>query len=519
MLKKTMLITMIFFLMACGGGSTSSNNNTSRVIDKSKLQFIPPFSVEVEEGQKDAIQLKARGCTNNPTYTISEGDYFKFHCDPETGKVRFEDTPQYEKQNIYTFIAIARGCIDEEAKENITIKIKKNITEDSVVEENGSVENSVSTTPIVTSTPIVTPISESDYFITTWKTETENEQITIPTKGEGYNYTIDWGDGTSDNNVIGDKSHIYNNVGTHIIKIIGDFPRIKFTYPNSKKIFSIEQWGSIKWKSMNYAFNACYNLVGNAIDIPNLSEVTDMRGMFFSANSFNQNINNWDITHITNMSYMFFRALKFNKDISNWDVSNVTDMSSMFRGTDEFNQDISSWNISSVVDMNGMFAGTKAFNQDISNWDVSNIKDMSAMFLETISFQQNINNWNTSNVTNMGGMFSNSTFNQNINNWDVSGVINMEQMFFGANNFNKNIGSWNTSNVTNMSMMFGDTKNFNQNISGWNTSNVTNMEQMFINASSFSNQDLSSWDVSKVTNHCCFTQGWGAGNTEPNWNE
>jgi len=41
---------------------------------------------------------------------------------------------------------------------------------------------------------------------------------------------------------------------------------------------------------------------------------------------------------------------------------------------------------------------------------------------------------------------------------------------------------------------------------------------MFWNARSFSNQDLSSWDVSKVTNHYNFMKDAGSGNTEPNWN-
>ena len=41
-------------------------------------------------------------------------------------------------------------------------------------------------------------------------------------------------------------------------------------------------------------------------------------------------IGNWDVSNVTNMSGMFEGAKSFNQDISNWDVSNVTNMISMF---------------------------------------------------------------------------------------------------------------------------------------------------------------------------------------------
>ena len=38
----------------------------------------------------------------------------------------------------------------------------------------------------------------------------DGETFTIPTSGSGYNYTVDWGDGSSDTNVTGDISHTYS---------------------------------------------------------------------------------------------------------------------------------------------------------------------------------------------------------------------------------------------------------------------------------------------------------------------
>ena len=65
----------------------------------------------------------------------------------------------------------------------------------------------------------------------------------------------------------------------------------------------------------------------------------------------------------------------FNQDISSWDVSNVTNMAGMFWGCKTFNQDISSWDVSNVKNMFGMFDFAENFNQNLSLWDVSNVTE------------------------------------------------------------------------------------------------------------------------------------------------
>jgi surface protein len=64
----------------------------------------------------------------------------------------------------------------------------------------------------------------------------------------------------------------------------------------------------------------------------NVSNVTNMNYMFFSATNLNGNISNWDVSHVTNMACMFFHAGNFNENISSWDVSHVTNMDCMFSG-------------------------------------------------------------------------------------------------------------------------------------------------------------------------------------------
>jgi surface protein len=80
------------------------------------------------------------------------------------------------------------------------------------------------------------------------------------------------------------------------------------------------------------------------------------------------------------MSLLFYNATSFNQPIGGWDVSNVTDMWGMFKGASAFNQDIGGWNVSSVTHMYAMFSGATSFNQDVGGWDVSSVTNMSAMF-------------------------------------------------------------------------------------------------------------------------------------------
>ncbi|WP_157417828.1 BspA family leucine-rich repeat surface protein [Aequorivita capsosiphonis] len=363
---------------------------------------------------------------------------------------------------------------------------------------------------------------QEDYFITTWKTDnpgvSSTSSITIPTFSEDiYNYDVSWkNDGVWETGFTGDASHDYGMEGTYTVAIRGDFPHLFFYDYNdskdNKKILSIEQWGNNPWSSMRSTFYNCSNIFDNSTDFPDLSQVTDMWGMFNGASSFNGEIENWDVSDVTDMSYMFRGASIFNRDISNWDVSNVVYMPYMFYEASLFNQEIGAWNVGNVLFTNGMFHKAFAFNGDIGNWDVSKVIHMGAMFDNAISFNQDIGNWDVSNVIYLGGMFGGATsFNKSIGNWDVSNVNNMSGMFSNASAFNQNIENWNVSNVTNMAAMFGGTSAFDQDIGNWEVANVINMSAMFNNATAF-NQNLNDWNVSNVTEMHSMFEGASAFN-------
>ncbi|KGJ94786.1 immunoglobulin-like domain-containing protein [Colwellia psychrerythraea] len=273
-----------------------------------------------------------------------------------------------------------------------------------VTDTANNVSSQVRTVDVVAPTP----------FITTWKTDNNgvsaDNEITITTNPAhaNYNYTVDWGDGSTSENLTGDSPpHTYAIAGTYTVTISGDFHQLYF-FSNSfdnDKLLSVEQWGDGLLLSLSQAFVGCDNLVINASDTPNLRSVVDLSYMFYEASSFNQDINAWDVSSITDMNSMFEGATSFNQALNSWDVSSVLEMKSIFREATSFNQDISQWNMGSVTDTRTMFYNAIAFNQNIGSWDVSSLTTMSSMFNKAISFDQDISSWNIGLVTNMKSLF------------------------------------------------------------------------------------------------------------------
>lgn len=268
-------------------------------------------------------------------------------------------------------------------------------------------------------------------FITMWETTNTDEIVVIQVQ-EGaltYDYTVDWGDGTTTTET-GHAVHTYAEAGTHQVSISGTFPAIALGFYSHDendplKLKSIEQWGDIAWESMYQAFDRCENMELLATDVPNLTNVSSLENMFSNVTSLNA-------------------------DLSTWDVSNITDMSNMFTNVSSLEVNISTWNVSNVTDMRAMFSDIGFIDVDLSTWNVSSVTDMFSMFSHS-SFNGNISSWNVSNVEDMAFMFNESSFNGNISSWEVSKVESMFRMFEDATTFNQNISGWNVNNVTNCS--------------------------------------------------------------------
>ena len=344
----------------------------------------------------------------------------------------------------------------------------------------------------------------ADAFVTTWKTASADQSITINFVGDDMN--ISWGDGATETNLSGSQTHTYTNAGNYTVSVTGGLTGLTLDRPDSfgipglvPELASIDQWGGISWTNMSNTFAGASNMTYMATDTPDLSLVTDMSDMFRSAYDFNGDLSSWDVSSVTDMSEMFYYATSFNQPLNAWDVSSVIDMFNMFSGATAFNQPLNDWDVSSVTEMDGMFAIASSFNQPLNDWDVSSVTDMAEMFYYATSFNQTISSWNVSSVNSMDGMFEATSFNQPLNSWDVSSVNSMDGMFGDATAFDQPLNAWDVSSVTDMFGMFSFADSFNQPLNSWDVSSVTNMEDMFGDATSF-NQPLNSWDVSRVTN-------------------
>ena len=94
-------------------------------------------------------------------------------------------------------------------------------------------------------------------FITSWRTTTANETITIPTSGGGYNYDISTSDGQTFTGVTGSQAITFASAGDYDISISGDFPRININNGIDKdKLIDIKQWGNIVWSNFGGSFYA-----------------------------------------------------------------------------------------------------------------------------------------------------------------------------------------------------------------------------------------------------------------------
>ena len=152
-----------------------------------------------------------------------------------------------------------------------------------------------------------------------------------------------------------------------------------------------------------------YNNAGGLVQTPTRIEL--IQEIKLRLDKGQTNLNDIDVSRVTDMSFLFqlFRKYDLSKlDISLWDVSNVRDMRCMFFHCKSFNSDLSHWDVSSVESMNSMFANCSNFNSDISKWNVSKVDNMAYMFADCTNFNCDLSDWNTKSLIFNSEIFFNS---------------------------------------------------------------------------------------------------------------
>lgn len=297
-------------------------------------------------------------------------------------------------------------------------------------------------------------------FISTWNTvntstgSSASNQIKLPLiNSASYDFTVNWGDGTSDIITAWDQpevTHTYPSAGLYTISITGNPVLFYFFGATDRlKITNISSFGGVCQIGFRSFYN-CTNLDITATDLPDFNVLTES---FFGCTSlvFNSSIESWDVSSQNTLQGLFRNCILFNQDISGWDVSNVTTFRLMFAGAAAFNQPIGIWNVIGANNISSMFNGASSFNQDISGWNVSNVTTLRNTFTGASSFNQDISGWNVSNCTDFRQTFwSAITFNQPIGSWSF-GTANCQEMLLNTTNFDQSLAGWNINGITSLS--------------------------------------------------------------------
>jgi hypothetical protein len=196
----------------------------------------------------------------------------------------------------------------------------------------------------------------SDRFIITVDTTKEGsaaDTFVLPTAEAGYNAYVDWGDGGAEQNITdtpGNVSHTYASQGTYQIKIRGTFPRIYFNNGGDKlKIISINNWGNIIWSSMINAFYGCSNMSGIWKDVPNLSIVTTILGMFRNANKMILDIQPFNTSNVQSFFAFLYLASNYRGSLAGLEINSITGANLMCGhtinviGTNNYDATLISW--------------------------------------------------------------------------------------------------------------------------------------------------------------------------------
>ncbi len=254
-------------------------------------------------------------------------------------------------------------------------------------------------------------------FVSVWRTTQPNEAIHLPLdSGFRYDFTVDWGDGTTGSvksNDSAEARHVFATPGDHVIQWNGCAEGIALmaVQESAPKLIQVLDLGRMGWRNLHGAFMGAENLVSFAGG--DTSDVVDMTWMFSGAR---------------NLAVL---------GVSGWNTSKVTRMVRMFEDVTSLQRlDIGAWDTSSVSDFSAMFSNMTALEDlDVSGWDTSSAETMSYMFVGAGRLSNlDLSHFKTARVTNMMGIFgaANGLVELNLKNWVLHPDLDAREAFEGT---------------------------------------------------------------------------------------
>lgn len=304
--------------------------------------------------------------------------------------------------------------------------------------------------------------------------------------------------------------------------------------------------------------------VFNGLSLLDISDVTNMKSMFYSCESLSSlDLSNFNTDKVTNMASLFAYCKNLSDiNLTGWNTKNVVDMSYMFARTAIISIDFTIFNTENVTSFVGLLSNCIRLNSvrfngvdfrkainirsmfadclELATVDLTEIippieaVGMDDMFYSCIkltsiklpkmkannintSFRDcnsltdiNITNLDTSEITELNRTFSgcSSLKSIDISKLDTSNVTKMYEPFAGCTGFTYDdyISLLLSLNITKVTMFTGMFAMHNytyvdlSDLTTLNTSNVTDMSNMFLNCRALSSVTLIGLNTSNVTN-------------------
>ena len=165
---------------------------------------------------------------------------------------------------------------------------------------------------------------------------------------------------------------------------------MSYMFSNCSSAVNIDGWDTSKVENMSYMF---YYFTGS-VDLSkiNTSNVTNVAYMFSYANTDKMILTGLSFPSATKLDNMFSSAKGTVLDLSSWgDVSHITNMNSMFYSADYKRIDLTGWKTTNVTDMSNMFYNYSSLLEEliIPDWDMTNTTSYSNFYYVGSSYNKN----------------------------------------------------------------------------------------------------------------------------------
>ncbi len=312
------------------------------------------------------------------------------------------------------------------------------------------------------------------------------------------NYTVDWGDGVTENftsNTKASHQYTYSSISSGITSdgfkqvLVTVTPQAgqNLTVIDLQQTFTRTNLGTsaqIPWLDIAIAGTnlTTIKLTGSTSPtfrmgyLQRVNIVSSNLVSYASLFAFCLRLKNFTVNSnstITNMSNMFYSCASL-ESIPLFDTASVTNMSSMFSGCISL-ESVPLFNTQSVNDINSMFKDCVSL-KSVPLFNTASVTNMFSTFANCLSLTY-IPLFNTSLVSNMSSMFSGCTSLESVPLFNTSSVIDISSMLAYCSSL-ESVPLFNTASVTSMSGMFTGCTSL-KSVPLFNTASVTTMSSMF----------------------------------------